>query len=257
MKLLRKYEALKAVLADVPGVVAFSGGADSSLLLKAAVDVFGANALAFFGDSALQTDADRSNAIQTARDLGADLRVVELTPLQWREFTDNPPDRCYHCKKKVYRIFKELLPRREMFLLDGTNLDDLRQDRPGRRALIELNVKTPLIEAGLCKTDVRSLGKLLGVMTWDRESASCLATRIPTGTVINAEKLGLVARYEGILIGAGFSGVRVGLSDSQSVKIAVKEADLERFFQSKVREKMLFEFGAVGIVNLWLSLRGR
>ncbi|MCA1766153.1 MAG: hypothetical protein LC633_07920, partial [Desulfobulbaceae bacterium] len=95
MKLLRKYEALKAVLADVPGVVAFSGGADSSLLLKAAVDVFGANALAFFGDSALQTDADRSNAIQTARDLGADLRVVELTPLQWREFTDNPPDRCY------------------------------------------------------------------------------------------------------------------------------------------------------------------
>ncbi|MDF1578029.1 MAG: ATP-dependent sacrificial sulfur transferase LarE [Desulfurivibrionaceae bacterium] len=259
MKLYRKYETLREIVADVPGVVAFSGGADSSLLLKAAVDVFGEGAPAFFADSVLQSDGARTNAIRAARRIGADLRIVELVPLQWPEFTANPPERCYLCKKKVYTLFKDLLPQSDMALLDGSNLDDLQKERPGRRAIAELGVKTPLVEAGLAKADVRRLGKLLGVPTWNRESASCLATRIPAGTTISAENLGLVARYEGILIGAGFSGVRVRLceDDSRSLKIEIKESEMKRFSQPKVRESLVAKFKAAAVDNLWLSLSGR
>jgi uncharacterized protein len=259
MNLLRKYEDLQGIVARVPGVVAFSGGADSSLLLKAAVDVFGKEAAAFFADSVLQTDADRDNAVETARLIDANLRVVEFSPLQWPEFAANPTDRCYLCKKKVYLLFKNLLPQSGMVLYDGSNLDDLRQDRPGRRAIIELDVKTPLVEAGLNKADVRRLGKFLGVPTWNRESASCLATRIPAGTPITAENLGLVVRYEDILIAAGFPGVRARLcaDDSRSIKIEIKQSNMEKFFQQEIREKLICRFKRADIDNLWFSLRGR
>ena len=247
------------IVARTPGAVAFSGGADSSLLLKAAVDVFGEQALAFFANSILQTEADRANAVQTAEQLGATLQVIEISPLQWQEFAVNPPDRCYLCKKKVYLLFKEFLPKKDMVLFDGSNLDDLQQDRPGRRAIVELGVVTPLVEAGLCKADIRRLGKYLDLPTWDRVSASCLATRIPTGTEITEGNLQLVASYEKILLDLGFAGcrVRVGADDSQSVNLEVKKIDIALLCQPEIRQKLNLEFKKIGADNLWLSLKGR
>lgn len=229
------------------------------MLLKAAVDVFGGGVPAFFADSVLQTDADRLNAIETAGQLGASLQVVEVVPLQWQEFAANPPDRCYLCKKKVYLLFKGLLPENYPALFDGSNLDDLQQDRPGRRAITELGVITPLIEAGLNKADVRCLGKYLGLPTWNRESASCLATRIPTTTQITEKNLLLVANYEKILLDLGFGGCRVKLDgeDSQTVYVAVKENDLPLVCQPAIRQRLNGEFKKTGIDQLWLSLQGR
>ena len=259
MELLQRYEVLLDIVARTPGAVAFSGGADSSLLLKAAVDVFGDQAPAFFANSILQTEADRANAVQTAEQLGATLQVIEISPLQWPEFAVNPPGRCYLCKKKVYLLFKSLLPKKDMVLFDGSNLDDLQQDRPGRRAIVELGVVTPLVEAGLCKADIRQLGKYLDLPTWDRESASCLATRIPTGIKITEENLQLVANYEKVLLDLGFAGcrVRLGGDDSQSVNFEVKEIDLTLLCQPEIRQKLNSEFKKIGIGKLWLSLKGR
>ncbi|MEN8134203.1 MAG: ATP-dependent sacrificial sulfur transferase LarE [Thermodesulfobacteriota bacterium] len=259
MELRQRYEVLLDIVARTPGGVAFSGGADSSLLLKAAVDVFGEQTPAFFADSILQTEADRINAVATAEQLGATLQVVEISPLQWQEFIVNPPDRCYLCKKKVYLLFQGLLPKKDMVLFDGSNLDDLQQDRPGRRAIVELGVLTPLVEAGLAKADIRRLGKYLGLPTWNRESASCLATRIPTNTKITEENLQLVASYEKILLDLGFAGcrARLGADDSQAVFFEVKEIDLTTVCQPEIRQKLNLEFKKTGVDKLWLSLEGR
>lgn len=259
MQLQQRYELLLDIVARRPGGVAFSGGADSSLLLKAAIDVFGVRVPAFFADSVLQTDADRLNAIETAGQLGVALQVVEITPLQWPEFAVNPPDRCYLCKKKVYLLFKGRLPQKYPVLFDGSNLDDLQQDRPGRRAIAELGIVTPLVEAGLSKTDVRRLGKYLGLPTWNRDSASCLATRIPTGTIITEENLQLVATYEKILLDLGFTGCRARLSadDPKTVYLEVKEIDLTPVCQPRIRRRLNVEFKKTGVDKLWLSLLGR
>lgn len=259
MNLYQKYEALLGIVARTPGAVAFSGGADSTLLLKATVDVFGADSLAFFANSILQTDADRTNAVQTAEQLGTTINVINLSPLQWQEFAINPRDRCYFCKKKVYLHFKKLLPKEGMVLFDGSNLDDLQQDRPGRHAIVELGVVTPLVDAGLHKADIRMLGKRLALPTWDRESGSCLATRIPTGTEITEANLHLVASYEKILFDLGFAGHRVKLNadDSRSVNLEVKRMDLTMACQPESRRKLISEFKKMGVNDLWLSLRGR
>jgi uncharacterized protein len=259
MELLAQYELLLDIVSRNRGVVAFSGGADSSLLLKAAVDVFGDQAQAFFANSILQTEADRRNVRQAAGQLGARLRFIEVSPLQWQEFTDNPADRCYHCKKKIYLLFKSLLPQKDMVVFDGSNLDDLQQDRPGHRAIVELDIITPLVEAGLCKTEIRRLGKYLGLPTWNRESASCLATRIFTDTQITAENLQAVVNYENILLDMGFAGCRVrfGSGDSQAVDLEIKEKDITSMCQPEIRQRMLAEFRKLGVGKLNLSLQGR
>jgi uncharacterized protein len=259
MKAFSQYEALLGIVARTPGAVAFSGGADSSLLLRAAVDVYGGQALAFFADSVLQTAADRANGVRTADQIGATLQVIEISPLRWREFTVNRGDRCYHCKKNVYQLFKDLLPKKGMVLFDGSNLDDLRQDRPGRRAIVELGVVTPLIEAGLGKAAIRSLGQYLDVPTWDRDSASCLATRIPTSMEITENSLRLVADYEKILLAAGFAGCRAKLcaADGQSINIEVKENDFSLLSQPETRQRLRSKFKKLGVANLFLSLTGR
>ena len=260
MNLRSEYEKLLSVVADgVPIAVAFSGGADSSLLLKAAIDVFGNQTTALFANSVLQTPADRDNAVYTAAKLGATLQVVEIFPLEWSQFTANPPERCYYCKKKIYSLFKKHLSNSETALADGSNLDDLGQKRPGHRAIEELGILRPLVEAGLGKTKIRSLGKYLGVPSWDRESASCLATRIPSGQKITEQRLQDIAQYERILNNAGFTGCRVrGIDgDSGSVRIEVKKDDLEMITGAMVRKKLSAEFGSLGIEKLYLDLAGR
>lgn len=224
--LFRKYDRLLAVVAANPGWVAFSGGVDSSLLLKAVVEVDPSRAVALFADSPLQAQVDRENVISLAAWLGAQLRVVAISPLLWPDFVANPCERCYLCKKSTYRSFQALLPE-GVLLLDGTNLDDLDAVRPGQRAIDELGVVTPLSLAGLSKAEVREAGRWLGLPNWNRPSVSCLATRIPEGFAILPELLRHVEECERLVRAEGFGHIRLRLNDGRPDDVIVELADEE------------------------------
>lgn len=210
-----KYLALQNILRGFGRVaIAFSGGVDSSLLLKVSCDALGKkNVLALFADSLLQPKAERQGAIHTARALGISLEIIAFEPLLSPDFACNSKMRCYHCKKSIFSTFLELAGQRGIpILADGTNLDDLSQDRPGAVAVAELGTKSPLAESGLTKIEIRQLSKTLGLSTWNKHSASCLATRIPTGIPITAADLSLVDKAEHYLHKLGYLGCRVRLS---------------------------------------------
>lgn len=212
--LQHKYKAAQALIRGYgPLAVAFSGGVDSSLLLKIAHDTLGEKVLALFADSVVQPKEERRGALDTARVIGAPLEIVDFDPLALPEFVANPIDRCYHCKKSIFSVFLELAGQRKISqLVDGTNLDDLSEHRPGARALAELGIQSPLAEAGLTKAEIRQLSRALGLPTWDRYSASCLATRIPADTPIIAADLEMVDKAERFLHQRGYYGCRVRLA---------------------------------------------
>jgi uncharacterized protein len=245
--------------------VAFSGGADSSLLLRTAVEVLGpGNVAAFTSRSCLLKDDEIEKVASwfPRQDLSAAEfhRFIDIDPLDWDEFVENPRDRCYHCKSRVYGLF--LRQAGDMgfpFLADGTNADDLQSDRPGLRALRELGIATPLAAAGLGKGEVRELSRLAGLDTWDRPSASCLATRVPSGLSITGERLDLVSRAEKVLENSGFTGCRVRLDrcDAAAACIEVQRKDIPRITGERCRRHILAEMGKLGFSRVLLDIYGR
>lgn len=195
--------------------VAFSGGADSSLLLKLAVahgKENGSQVFAFTVCGELHPAADRRIAGEVAREAGAIHRILEVRELERGDIRNNPVDRCYQCKKYLFEKIREAAGDMGAFVvLEGTNTDDLLQYRPGLRAIEELGIKSPLKEAGFTKAEVRALAKELGISVADRPSAPCLATRFPYGEELTMEKLKQVEQGEEYLrsIGAGNLRLRV------------------------------------------------
>ena len=201
---------LRAFFEDNPSVaVAFSGGVDSAYLLYAAAK-YARRAKAYFVCSEFQPEFEAEDALRLASELGVELEVIELGVLSDPVIAENPADRCYHCKK---RIFSAITGRARAdgfaILLDGSNLDDDPAQRPGMRVLEELSVRSPLREAGLSKADVRRLSREAGLFTWDKPSYSCLATRVPTGCALSAELLGKIERGELALMKLGFRDFRL------------------------------------------------
>lgn len=245
--------------------IAFSGGVDSSLLLRLALDTLGPdNVLALTARSCLLTarELERAASWPARHGLAGKVRhfFVDLDPLAWKEFAANPADRCYQCKSRIYPILLEHGRSQGMtVLLDGTNYDDLHADRPGLRALRELGIGIPLAAAMLCKQEVRELAHILGLDTWDAPSGSCLATRIPEGTAITPKRLALIAAFEARLESYGYPGCRVSLDRSQpdAVTIQVREKDLSRFAAERRRANLLDFFSDSGIRKVFLDLRGR
>ena len=265
MPLRDKEQALRRSLAQYGRVaIAFSGGADSSLLLRLALDTLGAaQVLALTASSCLLPARELERAATwPARHGLKGLRhlVVEIDPLAWPEFTSNPADRCYRCKSRVYRVLREQARGQEIeTLLDGTNADDLHSERPGLRASRELDIGAPLAEAGLRKEEVRQLSRELGLDTWDAPSASCLATRIPEGLAITPERLGRINILEAYLEQLGYAGCRVRLDRwrEDAVAVQIREKDLVRFAASPQRESLLRFFSDSGVKKVFLDLRGR
>lgn len=249
--IFKKYERLLAVVADHPGWVAFSGGVDSTLLLRAVVEVAPARAVALFADSLLQSQFDRENVRCVADQLGVELRVVAITPLLWPDFVTNSRDRCYLCKKSVYRRFQVLLPQ-GILLLDGTNLDDLDACRPGQQAMVELGVVSPLALAGLSKVEVREAARRLGLPNWNRPSASCLATRIPEGFPILPELLRHVEAGEQLIRSQGFGHVRLRLNNGRPIDVTVElvKEEMEVLDFPARRDRIESGLRRLGIVRL-------
>ena len=238
---------LRDFFADNPKTaLAFSGGADSAYLLYAAKK-YGADICAYYVKSPFQPEFELEDAKRLASQLGVNFKILQLDVLAVSEIRDNPPKRCYFCKNKIFsRILQEMSKDGYSVLLDGTNASDDAKDRPGMRVLEELSVRSPLKECGLKKEDIRRLSKEAGLFTWDKPAYACLATRIPTGQVITAEKLKKIELAEDYLFSLGFKDFRVRMMGNDA-KLQVLEKDFPIIIEKRneIRMELKQYFNAV------------
>jgi uncharacterized protein len=258
MRLADKYQKLKDLLTGYEtALVAFSGGVDSTFLLKTAADVLGPNhVIALTATSPTYPSHEFNESVQLAHQLGVPQLVVESNELEIPGFAENPTRRCYHCKKELFEIClqkaKTLGYRR---VLDGSNRDDLSDYRPGRDAADELQVCSPLLEAGLTKEEIRTLSRQAGLPTADKQPFACLASRFPYGTRITAERLQQIDRCETFLRSNGFRTFRVRYHGTVA-RIEIDLDELPRISDDVLRKALVAEFKAAGFTYVALDLDG-
>ena len=256
--LIDKYEVLKKTLSSYQRVaVAFSGGVDSTFLLYTAKEAVGENVMAITAESELMPESECEEARQYCRDNR--IRQVILHPevMKIPGIADNPPNRCYLCKKNLFSQMKKLAEDRGMsILIEASNADDESDFRPGLKALSELKIKSPLKELGFTKKEIRSLSHALELPTWEKPSYACLATRIPYGESIDTDKLKLVEQAEAYLRGLGFREVRVRLHGTVIARIELNPNDFKTFMRGDIRLEVNQRLKAMGFAYVSLDLQG-
>lgn len=252
-----KLADLQAILRALDrAVVAFSGGVDSTFLLRVAADTLGPNVTALTAVSPSLPGADRARAAALARDMGVRQVLVESRELDDPNYAANPANRCYFCKNELYRLCQTQAEALGVpAILDGTNLDDLADHRPGRRAAAERGVRSPLVEAELTKADIRALSREMGLPTWDEPSSPCLSSRIAYGTPVTPEALARIEACEKILREKGFREVRVRHHD-RLARIEVGRGEIERLLDAPLRDEIVRRFKAAGYVYVTVDLAG-
>ena len=232
--------------ANPRAALAFSGGVDSAYLLWAGRH-WGCDLTAYYVRTAFQPEFEYEDARRLAEEVGVPLRVVEAYILSVPLAAANGPDRCYHCKRALFALLWEAARRDgHTLLLDGTNASDDAGDRPGMRALRELEVRSPLRECGLTKAEIRAQSKKAGLFTWNKPAYACLATRIPTGTAITAGDLERVEAAEGALFALGFTDFRVRLlSGAARIQLPADQWDRASEQREAIRKALSPRFDAV------------
>jgi uncharacterized protein len=256
MALHKKYEKLKGIIRPLGRVlVAFSGGVDSTLLLKVCIDVLGKeNVLAFIGSSPVHPERETREAVNIAQQLGADCVVVKAVEMENINFTSNPKNRCYHCKSglldQAWQIAREHGCNN---IVEGSNVDDEGDFRPGSRAVTEKGVLSPLRAAGLTKREIRELSQMLALPTHDKPSLACLASRVPYGTTITKDVLKMIELSEEFLKGLGLRQVRARYH-GEVARIEVEDKNIATVMQH--RDEIYEGLRVVGFTYVALDLKG-
>ncbi len=252
-----KYRKLRVILQDMKqAVVAYSGGVDSTFLLKVATDVLGENAFGVLAISPTYPSREYDVAIEQAGKMGVRIEIIETQETEEQRFLENPVNRCYFCKSELYEKIAAIAGERQYKnMIDGSNADDQKDYRPGMAALKEKGVRSPLQEAGLGKAEIRELSKILGLQTWNKEALACLSSRFPYGEKIDLEKLRMVDEIENYLHDLGFRNIRAR-HQKKTLKIEVNPQDIRQFFDEDIRIEIVRRAREIGYTSITVDLEG-
>jgi uncharacterized protein len=252
-----KFSNLQDILKNMKRVlVAYSGGVDSTFLLKVALNVLGENVMAVIASSETYPEREYEDALRTAGKMGIEPRVIHTHELENPEFMNNPPERCYFCKKELFTRLKEIGAGENIpYVCDGANFEDRLDFRPGSEAARELGVRSPLKEAKLEKSEIRILSKELGLPTWNKPAMACLSSRFPYHTPIEKESLRRIEAAEEYIQGLGISRLRVR-HHGQIARVELDPEDFSKVMNNKVRAKIVARLKELGYFYVTLDLAG-
>lgn len=257
MTLEEKFQLLKDNMKKRgSAAIAFSGGVDSTFLVKVAHEVLGDKLIAVTATSSTYPERELKEAIKYAKDMGVKHIIISSEELEIEGFASNPKNRCYYCKKELFTKIKDVAKENGAeYVFDGSNLDDTGDYRPGMQAARELEVVSPLKESQLTKTDIRELSKSLGLPTWDKPSFACLSSRFPYGKKITMPKLKMVDEAEQFLLDMGIRQVRVR-HHGEIARIEVSPEERVKFFDIEVMDRIGEKFKKIGFAYVTLDILG-